>query len=69
MRVISTSLFTVEKSLEKIDNIFNITKVSPIVLFECSVMSNSSQHLDCNLPGPSVHGISQARIMDLVAIF
>ena len=25
--------------------------------------------LDCNLPGPSVHGISQARILELVAIF
>ena len=34
-----------------------------------SVMSDSLQPLDCSLPGSSVHGILQARILEKVAIF
>ena len=34
----------------------------------CSVMSDSLQPIDCSLPGSSVHGISQARILEWVAI-
>ena len=34
----------------------------------CSVMSNSLQSIDCRLPGSSVHGILQARILKWVAI-
>ena len=34
----------------------------------CSVMSDLCEPMDCNLPGGSVHGISQARILELVAI-
>ena len=26
-------------------------------------------HMDCSLPGASIHGISQARILEWVAIF
>ena len=32
------------------------------------VVSDSLQPLDCSLPGSSVHGISQARILEWVAI-
>ena len=35
----------------------------------CSVGSNSLWPLDCSLPGSSVHGILQARILEWVAIF
>ena len=34
----------------------------------CSVMSNLCNPTDCNPPGTSVHGISQARILEWVAI-
>ena len=34
----------------------------------CSIMSNSCDPMDCSLPRSSVHGISQARILELVAI-
>ena len=37
-------------------------------LFSHSVMSNSSDRMDCSLPGSSVHGILQARILEWVAI-
>ena len=33
-----------------------------------SVMSDSLQPLDCSLPGSSVHGILQTRILEWVAI-
>ena len=36
--------------------------------FSCSVMSYSCDPMDCSLPGSSVHGISQARILEWVAI-
>ena len=35
----------------------------------CSVVSNSLRPLDCSQPGSSVHGISQARILEWVDIF
>ena len=31
-------------------------------------MSNSSDPMDCSLPGSSVHGIFQARVLEWVAI-
>ena len=34
----------------------------------CSVMSDSWQPMNCSLPGSSVHGILQARILEWVAI-
>ena len=34
-----------------------------------SVVSNSCDSMNCSLPGFSVHGISQARILEWVAIF
>ena len=33
-----------------------------------SVMSDYLQPLDCNSPGSSIHGISQARILEWAAI-
>ena len=36
--------------------------------FDCSVVFDSSWPLDCSLPGSSVHGIVQARILEWVAI-
>ena len=35
--------------------------------FSCSVVSNSCNPMDCSPPGSSVHGISQARILEWVA--
>ena len=37
--------------------------------FSRKVVSNSYGSMDCGLPGSSVHGISQARILEWVAIF
>ena len=37
-------------------------------LFSPSVMSDSCDCMDCSLPGSSVHGILQARILEWVAI-
>ena len=34
----------------------------------CSVMSGSLQPHDCSAPGPSVHGILQARTLEWAAI-
>ena len=39
-----------------------------VCALSCSVMSNSLQPMDCSLPGSSVHGILQARILEWVAI-
>ena len=39
------------------------------LLFSHSVVSDSHDPMDCSPPGPSVHGISQARILDWVASF
>ena len=36
--------------------------------FSCSVMSDSCDPMDCSPPGSSVHGISQARILEGVAM-
>ena len=33
-----------------------------------SVMSDSSDPMDCSLPGSSIHGIFQARVLEWVAI-
>ena len=41
--------------------------MSVIHQWSCSVMSDCDP-MDCNLPGSSVHGIFQARILDCVAI-
>ena len=40
-----------------------------LLLFSPWVMSNSCYHVDCSLPGASVCGIFQARILEWVAIF
>ena len=37
--------------------------------FSHSVMSDSCDPIDCNPPGSSIHGISQARILEWAAIF
>ena len=37
--------------------------------FSCSVMSYSCDPVDCSLTGSSVHGISQARILEWATIF
>ena len=38
------------------------------VKWSCSVMSALCNPMDCNLPGSSVHGIFQARVLEWVAI-
>ena len=40
------------------------------MLFSCKIVSNSIESpMDCSPPGSSVHGISQARILERVATF
>ena len=41
-----------------------------LLLFSCQVMSNSFANpwTICSLPGSTIHGISQARILEWVAI-
>ena len=39
-----------------------------VIVFSCSVVSNSCDHMDCSLPGSSVHGISQAKTLEWVTI-
>ena len=39
-----------------------------LLFFSCSVMSNFVTPMDCSTPGPSVHGILQAKILEWVAI-
>ena len=39
------------------------------LLFSRYVVSNSCDPMDCSLPGSSVYGISQARILEKVVIF
>ena len=36
--------------------------------FSCKVISNSWDPMDCSLPGSSVYGVSQARMLEWVAI-
>ena len=45
-----------------------IAYIMCICILSCSVMSDSLDPMDCSLPGSSVHGILQARILDLVAL-
>ena len=42
--------------------------LSFLLLFSCYVMFDSRDPMDCNPSGFSVHGISQARILEWVAI-
>ena len=39
-----------------------------LLLISCSVMSDSCDPMNCSPPGSSVHGISQERILEWVAI-
>ena len=39
-----------------------------MLLFSHQVMRDSCNPMDCSLPGPSVHGISQAGILEWVAV-
>ena len=39
-----------------------------VCVLNCSVVRDSCDPIDCSLPGFSVHGILQARILELVAI-
>ena len=39
-----------------------------VCMHACSVICDSSQTMDCSPPDSPVHGISQARILELIAI-
>ena len=39
-----------------------------LLLLSCSVLSDSCDPMDCSLPGSSVHGVFQARILEWVVI-
>ena len=45
-----------------------VHRVTTLLLFSCSVMSDSSDPVDCSSPGSPVHGILQVRILEWVAI-
>ena len=45
------------------------TRLFFLLLHSCSVMCNSLRPTDCSLPGSSVHGISQARILEWGVIY
>ena len=42
--------------------------VACVHAYVCSVVSDPAASMDCSLPGSSVHGILQARILEWVAI-
>ena len=46
----------------------NIAYIMCVCILSCSVMSDSLDPMDYSLPGSSVHGILQARILDPVAL-
>ena len=46
----------------------SVRSVVLLLLFSCSVVSDSCSPMDYRPPGSSVHGISQARILEWVAI-
>ena len=58
------------------DSELSIFYYSPFLVFRvhiqqlrcCLVLSHSCDLMDCSLPGSSVHGISQARVLEWVAI-
>ena len=50
------------------DGTYNSMKKMKSESVSCSVMSDSLQTMDCNLPSSSVHGIFQARTLEWVAI-
>ena len=39
-----------------------------LLFFSCYVVSDFCNSMDCSLPGSSIHGISQARILEWIAI-
>ena len=45
-----------------------VSKILLLLLFGCSVVSTLCEPLDCSPPGSPVHGISQARMLEWVAI-
>ena len=45
-----------------------VTSGVRLLLFSCGVVSDSYDPMDCSPLGSSVHGISQARILEWVAI-
>ena len=47
---------------------FGLTSGVRLLLFNCVVVSDSCDPMDCSTPGSSVHGIFQARILEWVAI-
>ena len=49
-------------------NINILHMVTRYIILSCSVMSDSLYLMDCSLPGSSVHGIFQARILEWVAV-
>ena len=47
---------------------FGLTSAVRLLLFNCVVVSDSCDPMDCSPLGSSVHGISQVRILEWVAI-
>ena len=46
----------------------NVKKVKVSVTQSCPILCDPMDAMDCSLPGSSVHGILQARILQWVAI-
>ena len=55
------------KELIELCQIWFLTTLKPVL--EYSEVPDSLQSLNCSLPGSSVHGVFQARMMEWVAIF
>ena len=56
---------------ESLKTLHSLELVADYVLmwwFSCYVLSDSYDPIECSPPGSSVHGISQARILEWVAI-
>ena len=53
------------REMSKVRNIWPIWHLKVLVAQSCPTLCNS---MDCSLPGSSVHGILQARILEWIAI-
>ena len=55
-------------AVQRSDSIYKSMFMGVCCMFSCHVVSASLWPMDCSLPGSSVHGILQARILEWVAI-
>ena len=67
---LTTDKFFMEQETGQVScEIYKKAHLSPACVLSLPVMSDSCDPTDCSLPGSSVHGVLQARILGWVAIF